>query len=66
MKYIQTWIGYRIINGQDFYLGIERRGVPSLGETKWSNSKKKQGGGLMLCKTQSIQEILRLIVYSNI
>ena len=44
MKYIQTWIGSRIINGQDFYLGIERRGVPALGEIKWPNSKKNRGG----------------------
>ena len=31
-------------NKQDFYLGIEKMSVPSLGETKWPNSKKKRGG----------------------
>ena len=46
MKHIQTWIGSRIINGQEFYLGIERRGVTDLGETKWPDGKKNRGGNV--------------------
>ena len=46
MKYIQTWIGSRIINGQEFYLGIERRGVTDIGETKWLDGKKNIGGNV--------------------
>ena len=39
-KTFQTLIEYGKINGQDFFFGIEIRGILSLSETELPNSKK--------------------------